>query len=173
MSDNDVVEEPVKQAGTKRRVKPHAGLFKKGNQMGRLSKRKAKAAIPLPTYVGKMNDAKILLMDKSVEIMEVAIKLAIEGDAKMIQLLVPRIMPVEKLPRMQFDMADVSTPEGLEHEISRIATGVASGAISGEAASNLISIIKVRMEAHDQNETLHRLDALEEKFAPAIPGFRQ
>lgn len=114
---------------------------------------------------GSRNRATMLaeqfLDNQSVELVQKALQLALEGDRAALRLCLTRIIGPRRTRPSEFTMPPLQTAADAAPAMSAIAAAVAGGAISTTEAAEFAHIVETFLRALEAGEVETRLQALE------------
>jgi len=112
--------------------------------------------------------AAALVDGEGEELVRTAISLAKAGDVAMLKFLLGRILPRERLIRL--DLPQMNFADDAVDAVGRIMRAVAEGRISASEGSALATLLNSYREAIDQAEVVKRIDALEAQLIKVQRG---
>ena len=112
--------------------------------------------------------AAALVDGEGEELVRTAISLAKAGDVAMLKFLLGRILPRERLIRL--DLPQMNFADDAVDAVGRIMRAGAEGRISASEGSALATLLNSYREAIDQAEVVKRIDALEAQLIKVQRG---
>jgi hypothetical protein len=109
--------------------------------------------------------ASALLDGEAEELVRKAVELAKAGNVVMLKFLLGRVLPRERLIRLNLPRMDFA--DDAVEALGAIMDAVAQGSISPSEAAALATLVKIYGEAVDMADVVKRLDALEAKIREA------